>query len=75
MATLSHAVAAWFNDGSIDLGEHIVRAFQEVRGLSSSSPELEKPNGKGLSPQERRYNPAGSGQRSHDSGVCRSRHL
>jgi AcrR family transcriptional regulator len=37
MATLSHGVAAWFNDGSIDLGEHIVRAFQEARDLSSSN--------------------------------------
>jgi AcrR family transcriptional regulator len=36
MATLSHGVSAWFNDGSIDLGEHIVRAFQEARELSSS---------------------------------------
>lgn len=42
MATLSHAVASWFNDGSIDLGEHIVRAFHEVRELSSSSTELIK---------------------------------
>ena len=37
MATLSHGVSAWFKDGSIDLGEHIVRAFQEARNLSSSS--------------------------------------
>jgi AcrR family transcriptional regulator len=37
MATLSHGVSAWFKDGSIDLGEHIVRAFQEARDLSSSS--------------------------------------
>ena len=36
MAALSHGVAAWFNDGSIDLGEHIVRAFEEARDLSSS---------------------------------------
>lgn len=36
MATLSHGVSAWFNDGSIDLGEHIVKAFQEARDLSSS---------------------------------------
>ena len=42
MATLSHAVAAWFNDGSVDLGEHIVRAFREVLDLSSSSTELIK---------------------------------
>jgi AcrR family transcriptional regulator len=37
MATLSHGVAAWFSDGSIDLGEHIVRAFQEARDISSSN--------------------------------------
>ena len=37
MAILSHGVAAWFNDGSIDLGEHIVRAFEEARDLSSSN--------------------------------------
>lgn len=36
MATLSHAVAAWFANGTIELGEHIVRAFDEVRDLSSS---------------------------------------
>jgi AcrR family transcriptional regulator len=40
MATLSHAVASWFADGSIDLGEHIVRAFDEVRALSSSGTAL-----------------------------------
>ena len=37
MATLSHAVATWFADDSIDLGEHIVKAFEEVRDLSSAS--------------------------------------
>lgn len=42
MATLSHAVAAWFADGSIELGEHIVRAFHEVRDLSSSSTDRTK---------------------------------
>ena len=42
MATLSHAVAAWFEDGPSDLGEHIVVAFHEVRDLSSSSTELRK---------------------------------
>lgn len=56
MATLSHAVSAWFNDGSIDLGEHIVRAFQEARDLSSGNmaitvrpgePDNSSPSGKG----------------------------
>ena len=42
MATLSHAVSAWFGDDSTDLGEQIIRSFQEVRDLSSSSPELGK---------------------------------
>jgi AcrR family transcriptional regulator len=42
MATLSHGVSAWFNDGSIDLGEHIVRAFQEARELSSSNVAIAK---------------------------------
>lgn len=42
MATLSHAVAAWFADGSIELGEHIARSFEEVRDLSASSRELTK---------------------------------
>lgn len=42
MATLRHGVAAWFSDGSIELGEHIVRAFQEARDLSSSSMVIEK---------------------------------
>ena len=45
MATLSHGVAAWFNDGSIDLGEHIVRAFQEARDLSSSNLAIARENG------------------------------
>jgi hypothetical protein len=43
MATLSHALAAWVNDSSIDLGEHIVRAFEEARELSSSNPALSNP--------------------------------
>jgi AcrR family transcriptional regulator len=37
MATLSHGVAAWFNDPSTDLGECIARAFQEASDLSSSN--------------------------------------
>jgi AcrR family transcriptional regulator len=42
MAILSYGVAAWFNDGSIDLGEHIVRAFREARNLSSSNLAMTK---------------------------------
>ena len=37
MATLSHAVAAWFDDASTELGEHISKAFQEAHDLSSST--------------------------------------
>lgn len=47
MATLSHGVAAWFKDGSIDLGEHIVRAFQEARDLASSNTAITKGKRKG----------------------------
>ena len=42
MAVLSYGVAAWFNDSSIDLGEHIIRAFQEARDLSSSNRAIAK---------------------------------
>jgi hypothetical protein len=42
MSTLSYGVAAWFNDGSIDLGEHIARAFQEATDLSSSNVAIAK---------------------------------
>jgi AcrR family transcriptional regulator len=42
MATLSHGVAAWFNDGSIDLDEHIAKAFQEARDLSSPNTAIAK---------------------------------
>jgi AcrR family transcriptional regulator len=51
MAALRHAVAAWFNDGSIDLGEHIVRAFHEVRDLSASGTEMTM--GKRVNPKHR----------------------
>jgi AcrR family transcriptional regulator len=42
MAVLSYGVAAWFNDSSIDLGEHIVRAFQEASHLSQSNVAIAK---------------------------------
>ena len=42
MAALSHAVATWFDDDSSDLGDHIVRAFDEVRDLSSPGSKLTK---------------------------------
>ena len=58
MATLSHAVAAWFDDDSSDLGEHIVRVFHDVRDLSSSSSELV--NSKKPAPKRSRPAPATS---------------
>lgn len=36
MATLSHAVATWFADDSVELGVHIAKAFHEVRDLAAS---------------------------------------
>jgi AcrR family transcriptional regulator len=42
IATLSHGLAAWLNDSSIDLGEHIARAFEEARDLSSSNPAISR---------------------------------
>ena len=36
MATLSHGVGAWFNDGPINLEKHTDNAFKETRELSSS---------------------------------------
>jgi AcrR family transcriptional regulator len=37
MAALAHAVACWFDDGSSNLGDHLVQAFRKVRDLSASS--------------------------------------
>lgn len=34
VATMSYAVAAWFNDSSIDLREHILGAFREASQLA-----------------------------------------
>jgi AcrR family transcriptional regulator len=53
MATLSHGVAAWFTDGSIDLGEHIVKAFQEARDLSSSNTAIAKGKRKDSKPSRK----------------------
>jgi len=53
MATLSHGVSAWFNDGSIDLGEHIVKAFQEARDLSSSNTAIAKGKRKDSKPSRK----------------------
>jgi AcrR family transcriptional regulator len=53
MATLSHGVAAWFTDGSIDLGEHIVKAFQEARDLSSSNTVIAKGKRKDSKPSRK----------------------
>jgi AcrR family transcriptional regulator len=35
MAALSHAVAAWLDDDSVDLSEHIASSFREVGDLTS----------------------------------------
>jgi len=53
IATLSHGVSAWFNDGSIDFGEHIVRAFQEARDLSSSNLAVAKGKRRTQRPQDK----------------------
>jgi AcrR family transcriptional regulator len=38
MAALGHAVAAWFESESSDLGAHVERAFEELRELSTFAP-------------------------------------
>jgi len=38
MAAMGHAVAAWFENGSTDLGTHIAEAFREVHDLSARDP-------------------------------------
>ena len=38
MAALNHAVAAWFESESSDLGAHADQAFKEVRDLASGGP-------------------------------------
>ena len=52
MAALIHAVAMWFDDSSSDLGEQIIRAFHEVRDISSSSSKLTQ--GKKANPRSSR---------------------
>jgi AcrR family transcriptional regulator len=53
MATLSHGVSAWFNDSSIDLRVHIIRAFQEARDLSSSNVAIPKGTGRTQRPRQK----------------------
>jgi AcrR family transcriptional regulator len=38
MAAFGHAVAAWFESNSTDLGAHVEQAFKELRDLSSFAP-------------------------------------
>lgn len=57
MAVLSYGVAAWFNDGSIDLGEHIVRAFQKAGHLSASTMAIPKEERKNLPPSAKSKTP------------------
>jgi hypothetical protein len=40
MAALSHAVESWFNDGTSDLGDQILKAFHVVRNISAARSEL-----------------------------------
>jgi hypothetical protein len=47
MAAISYAVAAWFDDSSIDLGEHIIRAFQEAGDLSRGKRRTQRDQKKG----------------------------
>ncbi|WP_174243054.1 hypothetical protein [Granulicella sp. L60] len=54
MAVLNHGVQAWFGDGTIDLGEHIVKAFQEAHDLSSSNMTTAKENRIGSKPPGKR---------------------
>lgn len=37
MAAFSYGVAAWFNDSSVELDEHMIKAFQEASRLSQSN--------------------------------------
>jgi AcrR family transcriptional regulator len=41
MAAMGHAVACWFDDGASDLDAQIALAFQKVRDLSASAPEIQ----------------------------------
>jgi AcrR family transcriptional regulator len=43
IAAMSYGVAAWFKDGSTDLGEHIVKAFEQAHHLSSPGKATVKP--------------------------------
>jgi hypothetical protein len=43
-------VAAWFNDASIDLGDHVAKAFQEARDLSSPTTAAAKRKQKAAKP-------------------------
>jgi AcrR family transcriptional regulator len=42
MAALSHAVAAWFESGSTDLGPYVEQAFKELRDLSTFAPAVNR---------------------------------
>ena len=57
MATLSHAVATWFDDDSSDLLDHIVLAFHDVRNLASNS---ELTNERQARPKRKRSEPGSS---------------
>ena len=65
MATLSHAVAQWFADDRSDLGDHILRAFHDVRDLSAPSLELThaKPANRPHSKKQSRSHKGAAGKR------------
>ena len=42
MAALGHAVACWFDDGSSNLGDHLVQAFRKVRDLSAPGSTIDR---------------------------------
>ena len=50
MAALSHAVAAWFDSESTELGVHVERAFKELRELTTFVPG----SGRGMEARSRR---------------------
>jgi hypothetical protein len=50
MTALSHAVAAWFDSESTDLGVHVEQAFEELRELTTFAPG----SGRGMEARSRR---------------------
>ena len=53
IAASSYGVAAWFKDGSVDLGQHMVKAFQQASRLSQSDVTTAKAKAKPLGTRRR----------------------